>query len=457
LIVSGALSVPGFIMSETTLSYLGLGIVDPAVSWGSLIRRDLSTLNNLRSFPWLLAPVWLLVAVTLAFNFLGDVLRDFYDPYHRVFFRFRLPGAIGRFGGKKNAAGQAVRDSEASTAPQTDTAARPSAAPLLEVEGLTVSFLQSSSSAGERPRSVHAVRGVSFSIARGEILGIVGESGSGKTVTTTAIPRLLPVNAETGGAVRFGGRNLLALHSREVRAWRGKKIGMIFQEPGRSFDPLQNLGSVFLEAFRNADPRVTRSESDSRAATLLEEVGLANTGDRLANFPHQFSGGQLQRIGIALALAQGCELLIADEPTTALDVTIQAQIVALLRKIRDARGVSIIFISHDISLVAGIADRIAVMYGGRIMESGTAAEVMTSPRHPYTRALLAAAPRFGTHWSSARLQPIPGKAFVPSMEDEGCPFADRCPKVRGDCRTARFDDRDSPRVVRCVLEAGGQS
>lgn len=442
LIVSVALSVPGFIMSETTLSYLGLGIVDPAVSWGSLIKRDVSTLANLRNYPWLLNPVWLLLLVTLAFNFLGDVLRDFYDPYHAVFPKLRLFSRVGK---KRRATGAdeglapaggaeyAVPDSPASV----DDA-------FLEVRNLRVSF-----------DAIRAVRGVSFSLARGEILGIVGESGSGKSVSTSAIPGLLPPTAQVSGSIQIEGEDLVGLDIQSLRKWRGKRIGMIFQEPGRSYDPLQTIGKMFFETFRNSEPELGRSDADERTVRLLEEVGLTNARDRLSGFPHQFSGGQLQRIGIALALAQGCDLLIADEPTTALDVTIQAQIVALLKKIRDDRRISIIFISHNIDLVAGISDRIMVMYGGLVMESGSSRDIVSSPRHPYTQALLAAAPRFGEHFSTSRLTSIPGKVPDPAHHEPGCPFAPRCSRVSTECCAgipSIVRAGGAERAVRCILE-----
>jgi peptide/nickel transport system permease protein len=444
LIVSIALSVPGFIMTETTLSYLGLGIVDPAVSWGSLIRRDISTLNNLRSFPWLLSPVWFLLAVTLAFNFLGDVLRDYYDPYHTVFRRHR------KF--KPKAESNLRSAAEKGELPQDSIAD----SPLLSVDDLSVSF---SVLRGQDVVSVQAVRGVSFDLARGEILGIVGESGSGKSVTTQAIPGLLPGSAGVSGSILYEGRELLG--AEDLRTYRGKRIGMIFQEPGRSYDPLQNMGNVFFETFRNSDPAITREGALEKAAALLAETGLPNGRERLSNFPHQFSGGQLQRIGIALALAQNCELLIADEPTTALDVTIQAQIVDLLKTLRKTRQISILFISHDIDLVADISDRILVMYGGLVMENGPAeaftqtasgAAVSGAVFHPYTRALLAASPRFGSHYAQTRLLSIPGKVTDPANPEPGCPFAPRCAEARKECAggippLVQTEDR----AIRCVM------
>jgi len=433
LIVSVALSIPGFIMTETVLSYLGLGITDPAVSWGSLIKRDLSTIANLRAFPWLLSPVWFLLGVTLAFNFIGDALRDFYDPYH-----------IGMAGNGKWSLGKLIRKifrSPAPALPSTNTPlpvsqdiAHP--APndaLLSIRDLAVTFKVQR---GRDFIAIQAVRGLSYNLQKGETLGIVGESGSGKSVGTLAIPGLLPKNANVNGSILYEGKELTGLDTEGLRKYRGKKIGMIFQEPGRSYDPLQNMGNVFLETFRNSEPEITREEAEKRAVVLLEETGLDNGIERLSNFPHQFSGGQLQRIGIALALAQGCELLIADEPTTALDLTIQKQIVELLKTLRRKRKISIIFISHDIDLVAEISDRIMVMYGGLAMESAKANEISTNARHPYTKALLAASPRFGSHYSKERLVSIPGKVTDPSSPEPGCPFAPRCTEAAAECARA---------------------
>jgi len=430
LIVSVALSIPGFIMTETVLSYLGLGITDPAVSWGSLIKRDLSTIENLRAFPWLLSPVWFLLGVTLAFNFIGDALRDFYDPYH-----------IGMAGSGKWSFKKLFRKIFRPSAPNSQLSTPdlplsttnyplPTNNALLSISDLTVTFKVQR---GRDFIAIQAVRGLSFNLQKGETLGIVGESGSGKSVSTLAIPGLLPKNANVKGSILYEGEELTCLNTEGLRKYRGKKIGMIFQEPGRSYDPLQNMGNVFWETFRNSEPNITKEEAEKRAVVLLEETGLDNGMERLSNFPHQFSGGQLQRIGIALALAQGCELLIADEPTTALDLTIQKQIVELLKTLRRKRNISIIFISHDIDLVAEISDRIMVMYGGLEMESSGAYEITTNARHPYTKALLAASPQFGSHYSKERLVSIPGKVTDPSSPEPGCPFAPRCTKATAEC------------------------
>ncbi len=428
LIVSIALSVPGFIMSETTLSYLGLGINDPAVSWGSLINRDISTLSNLIKFPWLLYPVLMLLIVTLAFNFIGDVLRDFYDPYNIVFNRRKLASFFKAQ--KKNPPQENPPAEDGAESSQLIDQPNPQA--LLSIRNLKVTF---SLLRGTKRIPVYGVRGVSLDLQPGEILGIVGESGSGKSVSTTAIPGLLPTNAHATGSIFFDGVNLMELSQSQLREYRGKRISLIFQEPGRSFDPLQNIGSVFWETFRNLEPDITKEESNKRAVALLKEVELPDPEGRLKAYPHQFSGGQLQRIGIALALAQNCQLLIADEPTTALDVTIEAQIVSLLLRLKKERNMAVIFISHDIHLVGRISDRIAVMYGGKIMETGTSRQIMEAPRHPYTQALISTTPEFGRHYSSQPMASIPGQVCDPTAPILGCPFAPRCTYTKTQCNS----------------------
>lgn len=465
LIVSITLSVPGFIMSETTLSYLGLGINDPAVSWGSLINRDISTLSNLRNFPWLLYPVLMLLLVTLAFNFLGDALRDFYDPYSAIFKRRRLKKET-KEGESLPLASATVLSASSNTVASATPSPKGSAlkipcnavsdkklqahteqadtknqaavctTPLLSVEDLRVTFHVLR---GTEWIPVYAGRGVSFDVKRGEILGLVGESGSGKSVSTTAIPGLLPANAECSGHIYYNGVDLMQLSQKELRPYRGQKIALIFQEPGRSFDPLQNIGSIFLETFRILEPKITKEKSDKKAAELLAQVGIPEPQSRLRSFPHQFSGGQLQRIGIALALAQNCELLIADEPTTALDVTIQAQIVSLLLKLKKERNLSIIFISHNINLVAQISDKIAVMYGGKIMETGSPEQILKNPRHPYTQALVSALPEFGIHYSNKKMNYIPGRVSDPSCPPQGCPFSPRCQFAKEECNQNEYE------------------
>ena len=418
LIVSTALSIPGFIMSETTLSYLGLGINDPAVSWGSLINRDISTVSNLVKFPWLLYPVLLLLIVTLSFNFFADALRDYFDPYAAVFKRKNKKSVKIEQNLPKSEKISSVCQKEKNL--------------LLSVENLSVSFEVLRNFA---KKTIYGVQNVSFYVKKGEILGIVGESGSGKSVSTSAIPCLLPENAFISGKIFYDGINLLDLPEKAMRSYRGKKIALIFQEPGRSFDPLQNIKSVFFETFKNLDSKITKENAWKKSVSLLNEVGIPDAEKRLNFYPHQFSGGQLQRLCIALALAPNCELLIADEPTTALDVTIQAQIISLLLRLKKERALSIIFISHDINLVSKISDRIIVMYGGKIMEEGAAEKIMNNPSNPYTQALLSSIPKFLEHHSEKRMSSIPGKVTENTIKLEGCPFASRCSYVIEQCRT----------------------
>lgn len=409
LIVSTTLSIPGFIMSETTLSYIGLGISDPAVSWGSMINREISTLSNLSRYPWLLMPVWLLLIVTLAFNFVGDALRDYYDPYHSIF-----PSIKSLFKKKKSRAECVESKGDIELKAKTESAydiesvdyskikdnqSLEAKDVILSIKNLTVDFVTKNL---DGQKVIHAVKNISYELKRGEILGIVGESGSGKSVSTTSITGLLPKNAIRKGSIFFDGVDLTKLSEKELREYRGKKIGLIFQEPGRSFDPLQSIGSVFFEIYRNVDKNISKEDAYKKAIKILEEVGLPDAEKRLSNFPHQFSGGQLQRIGIALALAQGCSLLIADEPTTALDVTIQMQIVGLLCELKEKKNLSILFISHDIDLVANISDRIVVMHNGIIEELGDSKMVIENPTSDYAKHLLATRPKFGQHYTVCR-------------------------------------------------------
>ena len=285
-----------------------------------------------------------------------------------------------------------------------------------------------------RRGALKALRGMSYTIKTGEILGIVGESGSGKSVSVQALMRLLPDYTEIDGTILFEGQDVQALDKKkELPRFRSSKTAMIFQEPGRSFDPLYNMEKTFRETLRLHYPSETDEELKKRAINLLQEVQIPQPEERLSSFPHQFSGGQLQRVMIALALAGNPRLLIADEPTTALDVTIQAQIIELLLKLRKTRKMGIIFISHDLDLVARIADRILVLYGGLVMEEAGAEQLYSRPSHPYSRGLLHALPAFGSHYSTDQLHTIPGTVPNPIHPEPGCPFAPRCDRAQERC------------------------
>jgi oligopeptide transport system ATP-binding protein len=272
---------------------------------------------------------------------------------------------------------------------------------------------------------VHAVNGISFDINPGETLGIVGESGCGKSVTSLALLGILARNGRvTGGEARFEGRDLLKLSDHELRKIRGREIAMIFQDPMTSLNPVLTIGRQIREALQTHF-ELDRKEANERAADLLRQVGIPSPDVRLRDYPHQFSGGMRQRAMIAMALAGEPKLLIADEPTTALDVTIQAQILDVMRKLVSERDTALILITHDLGVVAGMCERVNVMYGGMFMETGSAEQLFGQPRHPYTLGLLQSVPRLDAV-KGRRLHPIEGQPpnmlRAPSM----CPFAPRC-------------------------------
>lgn len=299
--------------------------------------------------------------------------------------------------------------------------------PILEVTDLAIEFITDAGPA-------LAVDGVSLEVGEGEVLAVVGESGSGKSVTALSILGLLPeVASVVGGRIDFDGTPLLGASERQLRKIRGGDIAIIFQEPIGSLNPLIKVGNQIQEAIR-AHNDVDRSTAHQRAIELLRMVHVPAPEQRASEYPHQFSGGMAQRVSIAMALANKPRLLIADEPTTALDVTVQAQVLASLREVQREAGAAMILITHDMGLVAETADRVTVMYAGSVVESGPASEVLTSPRHPYTRGLLRSLPRIegSTH---QRLSPIPGQPRLLGDSRIGCRFVDRCDLARGrsDC------------------------
>jgi oligopeptide transport system ATP-binding protein len=297
-------------------------------------------------------------------------------------------------------------------------------APLLSVRDLSTSFF---TSRGE----VKAVRGVSFDLFPGETLGIVGESGSGKSITCMSLLRLLKTGGRvTGGSVSFLGRDLLALDEEELRKVRGNEIGVIFQDPMTSLNPTMTVGQQVMEAILRHKP-VSKQAARARALELFELVRIPSAATRLDNYPHQFSGGMRQRVMIAIALACDPKLLIADEPTTALDVTIQRQILLLLKELQTRLGMSVILITHDLGVIAEVTDRVLVMYGGMAMEQAAVEPLFAAPAHPYTHGLLAAVPDLRD--GHKRLTPIPGSPPDMLRPPPGCPFAPRCPQAMRQC------------------------
>ena len=294
---------------------------------------------------------------------------------------------------------------------------------LLAVEGLRVGF---------GPQTV--VRGVGFTVDRGETLALVGESGCGKSLTAFALVQLLPPGAAiTGGSIRLDGAELVGASARTLRSVRGRRIGLVLQEPMTALNPVRTVGAQLAEAVRQ-HIRLSRAALRARVLELLDLVGLPEPARAAASYPHMFSGGMRQRVMIAVAMSCDPALLIADEPTTALDVTIQAQVLDLLARLQRERGMALLLITHDLGVVADRADRVAVMYAGRIVEQGRAAPVLAQPAHPYAAGLLAAAAG-GGHYASGRLTEIPG-TVASAATAPGCPFAPRCGRHIPPCDAA---------------------
>jgi peptide/nickel transport system permease protein len=422
LLVQFSLTVAAAMVLESGLSFLGLGVVPPAPSWGLMIRGARSTMEQA---PWLLFwPCLALAGTILTFNLLCDRLRDALDP--------RAGSAGG--GWLRRAAVRVLPDAAPAPVPS-----------LLRVEGLTIEI--ETASARIRP-----VRDVSLSLKAGETLALVGESGSGKTLTGLALLGLLPPSMEIiGGRVLFvdragQSRDLARLPEAEMRRLRGDEIAMVFQDPGSSLNPVHRVGDQVAEVIR-AHRDTSRSAAAAQSVALLKDVGLPDPTQRARAYPHELSGGQRQRAMIATAVANGPRLLIADEPTTALDVTIQAQILDLLAALKAKSEMGLIFITHNLAVVSEIADRVCVMYAGEIVEEGPVAEVFAQPRHPYTAALIASAPE----GVSAKLAAIPGTVPLPHALPPGCSFAPRCACAAEPCHTAKpaFAEVGPGRASRC--------
>jgi peptide/nickel transport system ATP-binding protein len=290
------------------------------------------------------------------------------------------------------------------------------AAPVLSIRGLDVTFLGSG-------KPIHAVRGVDLDVFENEVLGIVGESGSGKSVTALAAAGLLPRNALVEGSIELNGRQVVGASDDTLRQMRGQDIGVVFQDPSTTLNPLLPVGRQIVEG-EIAHGRLAASAGQARAVELLREVDIADPDNRALQYPFQFSGGMRQRAVIAMAMAGRPKVIIADEPTTALDVTVQAQVLALLAERQKDTGAAVVLITHDLGVVAEVAHRVAVMYGGRIVETGTVREIFSQPRHPYTAALLRSAPRIDV--TGDRLDPIPGQPPTPTDMPTGCAFHPRC-------------------------------
>lgn len=419
LLVQFSLTVSAAIVVESGLSFLGLGVVPPDPSWGLMIRGARSYMTN---NPWgLVWPCLLLLVTIYLVNQLCDALRDAFDP--KFASKVKKPAKTG------------VRVGVASKVGETNakTTSR------LEVKDLHVQF-----TTGERV--VNAVNGVSFTVEAGKTLAVVGESGSGKSVTALSIMQLAaPGSSSVEGSIKFNGKELLTASGDEIRQIRGNEIAMIFQEPMTSLNPVLTIGFQINEALIR-HRGMSRGEADKETIRLLERVRIPAAAARVHEYPHRFSGGMRQRVMIAMALACGPKLLIADEPTTALDVTIQAQILELIKELQREEGMSVLFITHDMGVVAEVADNTVVMYKGEAVETGTTAEIFANPKHPYTQSLLAAVPRLGSMGGSSRPRRFPtvdrstGVADLPLEVPDTVKASER-PVLEVSGLTTRFDIR----------------
>ena len=317
---------------------------------------------------------------------------------------------------------------------------------LIEVRDLKVSFF---TPAGE----VKAVDGISYSLGYNEVMGVVGESGSGKSVEAYSIIGLLQSPGKvTGGSITFEGEDLLAYTPEQMRQFRGNKVSMIFQNPMTCLNPVYTIGNQLMEALLCHDQSVTKADAWKKAVEMLEKVGINNAEKRMKQYPHEFSGGMRQRAMIAMALICKPKLLIADEPTTALDVTIQAQILELMKELQKEENTSIIFITHNLGVVAEICDRVSVMYAGKIVEQGKVNDIFYHPQHPYTKGLLASMPRLDED-GHERLIPIEGTPIDLLNPPKGCNFAPRCKDCRKICLRAKpgFTDMGDGHISACWL------
>jgi peptide/nickel transport system ATP-binding protein/peptide/nickel transport system permease protein len=421
IVIAMSTTVGWMILETAGLSFLGLGSQPPQADLGSMLGEARSAL--ITSPHTSVVPGIMIFLIVMSINLLGDGVRDALDPRLRsgALTRPRAVTLVDRAG----------------NVPHADQKG------LLNIQSLQTQF-----HVGDR--IYRAVGGVSLHVNPGEALGLIGESGSGKSVTALSVMGLVssPPGVITGGAVRYDGEDLLAASYESLRAKRGNNVAYIFQDPLSTLHPLYRVGDQLTEAIQ-AHHKVSDAEAKARAIELFKAVRIPNPESRIANFPHEMSGGMRQRVGIAMALANDPDVIIADEPTTALDVTVQAQILSLLDDLRRERGLAIIFITHDFGVVAQICDRVAVMYAGRIVEEGPTEAILEHPAHPYTKRLMACVPELGG--GKRVLAAIPGLPPVVSDLPPGCAFAPRCDKATDACRMGEIDlAGTATHTVRCI-------
>ena len=422
IVIAMSTTIGWMILETAGLSFLGLGSQPPQADLGSMLGEARSALiSNPHTS---VVPGVMILVIVMAINLLGDGVRDALDPRLKS-------GALSR-------PMAATRVERRAPAPAANGAG------LLEVQDLHTQF-------HVKDRIYKAVGGVSLHVEAGECLGIIGESGSGKSVTALSVMGLVasPPGVITGGAVRYDGEDLIGAPYRRLRDMRGRNVAYIFQDPLATLHPLYKVGDQLVEAIRSHRP-IGKAEGRDKAIELLRAVRIPNPEKRITDFPHEMSGGMRQRVGIAMALANEPDIIIADEPTTALDVTVQAQILSLLDELRRTRGLAIVFITHDFGVVAQLCDRVAVMYAGRIVEEGPTDAILDAPTHPYTSKLIACVPELGE--GKRRLEAIPGLPPVVDKLPDGCAFAGRCHKAQDACRSGDIAlVSTGNRAVRCLF------
>ena len=421
IVIAMSTTVGWMILETAGLSFLGLGSQPPQADLGSMLGEARAAL--ITSPHTSVVPGAMILIIVMAINLLGDGVRDALDPRLR--------------------SGALTRPMAATLVRREDPAPEPQGDDVLSLRDLQTQF-------HVKHRVYRAVGGVSLGVKPGECLGIIGESGSGKSVTALSVMGLVasPPGVITGGAVHYKGEDLVGAPYGRLRDLRGREVAYIFQDPLATLHPLYKVGDQLVEAIR-VHHAISDSEARARALGLLRDVRIPNAESRLDSFPHELSGGMRQRVGIAMALANDPEVIIADEPTTALDVTVQAQILSLLDTLRREKGLAIVFITHDFGVVAQLCDRVAVMYAGRIVEEGPTRALLEAPAHPYTRRLIACVPELGE--GKRRLHAIPG--LPPAVDDlpPGCAFAPRCDKAQAACRQGEIAlDAYGRRRLRCL-------
>ncbi len=429
------------LIAEASLSFLGLGTQPPDPSWGNMLKRGYAFMLT-QPFQMIPAGVAIALAV-LSFNLVGDALRDalgLVEQPTRVAGKRKLGMTVVDRADRVEVADQDRADLETSNEPGVIHEPQP----LLSVQNLAVEFAKNN-------HRLTVLSGVSFDVKEKEIMALVGESGSGKSVTSLAIMRLLPSPPAriTGGRAMFEGKDLLDLDFAAMQKVRGNDISMVFQDPMSSLNPTYTIGNQLIESVR-LHQAVSAKEARLRAIELLDLVRIPAAAERMNDFPHQLSGGMRQRVLIAMALVNRPKLLIADEPTTALDVTVQAQVLSLLHSLREELGMAVIFVTHDLGVVADIADRVSVMYAGQIVEQSPVHELFSEPRHPYTKKLLTAIPQ--SSMKGERLATIPGIVPPPGKWPTGCRFKDRCDFAVEACGTApvQLELLSDTRTSRCI-------